>query len=182
MKQFFQLPLYISLLLFVVCSGCSAKEPNASSSLNTATETSLQKGTRNNTPIVLIPSATGETVHTCEVAIVDVSHAEDGYIMANYTGENEKVKIQMKGPDGITYTYNLHTGDYEVFPLTAGDGLYTIGIYENISDTKYATALTATITVTLTNPLGPYLYPNQYIDFKENSLPVSKAKELAYFY
>lgn len=33
--------------------------------------------------------------------------------------------------------------------------------------------------VTLTDPLKPYLYPNQYVNFTADSLPVAKAEELA---
>lgn len=100
--------------------------------------------------------------------------------MASYTGTNEKVKLRITGPDEVTYTYNLHGSDYEVFPLTAGDGDYTIGVYENISDSKYSLAISAEINVTLTNAFGPYLYPNQYVNFNASSLPVKKAVELAY--
>lgn len=100
--------------------------------------------------------------------------------MADYTGTNEKAKLQIKGPDGVTYTYNLHGGGYEVFPLTAGDGNYTVGVYENISGTKYSVAISTDISVSITNSFGPYLYPNQYVNFNASSLPVTKAVDLAY--
>ena len=54
---------------------------------------------------------------------VTVSNSAEGYIMAEYTGTVEKIKLQIKGPDGVTYTYNLHGQGYEVFPLTAGSVL-----------------------------------------------------------
>jgi len=109
-----------------------------------------------------------------------VSNTSEGYLMASYTGTNEKVKLQIKGPDGVTYTYNLHGNGYEVFPLTAGDGSYTIGVFENISGTKYSTALSAQIDVAITNTYGPYLYPNQYVNFTTSSLPIGKAVDLAF--
>jgi hypothetical protein len=142
---------------------------------------SEQKGTRDNTPHVLTPSADGVTEYSCDVATIDASNASEGYVMVNYTGENEKVKLQVTGPDGVTQTYNLH-GGYEVFPLTAGDGSYSIGVYESVStqDNKYSTALSENISVTITNTFGPYLYPNQYVNFNAQSLPVAKAEELAY--
>lgn len=142
--------------------------------------TTEEKGTRDNTSIVRTPVASGTTVFSCETATIDASHTEEGYIMANYTGSNEKVKLQITGPDTITYTYNLHGTEYEVFPLTAGDGNYTIGIYENVSDSKYAMALSTDISVALSDPLAPYLYPNQYVNFNASSLPIEKAASLAY--
>ena len=139
-----------------------------------------QKGSRDNTSLVLEPVASGVSSFACDIATIDVSNASEGYIMANYTGTNEKVKLQIKGPDSVTYTYNLHGAEYEVFPLTAGDGTYTVGIFENISGTKYSTAISTDFNVTITNTFGPYLYPNQYVNFISSSLPVAKAVELAY--
>lgn len=146
------------------------------SSVNTVPSVS---GTRDNTSNVLVPEASGITVHSTDTVILDVSNSCEGYIMAEYTGTNQKVKLQIKGPDDITYTYNLHGTGYEVFPLTAGDGSYTVGVYENISGTKYSLALSADINVTISNTFGPYLYPNQYVNFTADSLPVAQGALLA---
>lgn len=186
---------YVVLLVFLLCmmlSGCGSPNdfdsetiPLSPSTGSNTGETSSGhnapsvSGTRDNTPCVLVPEATGVTVHSSDTVVLDVSNASEGYIMAEYLGTNPKVKLQIKGPDGITYTYNLHSKGYEVFPLTAGDGAYTVGVYENISDTKYSLALSADIEVTLINSFGPYLYPNQYVDFTVSSLPVTKVAELA---
>lgn len=98
--------------------------------------------------------------------------------MTKYTGSNAKPKLQLTGTDGITYTYSLYK-DYSTFPLTSGDGTYQVGVYENVSDDRYTTLLSETFSVTLTDPLKPYLYPNQYVNFTADSLPVAKAEELA---
>ena len=91
---------------------------------------------------------------------------------------NAKPILQLTGTDGITYTYSLYK-DYSTFPLTSGDGTYQVGVYENVSDDRYTTLLSETFSVTLTDPLKPYLYPNQYVNFTADSLPVAKAEELA---
>lgn len=169
--------LCLTLLTIIFCVACGDPDSNGKDLTDTPVKT--EKGTRDNTPVVLLPEATGSTVHSCEVADIDVSNATEGYIMATYFGTNEKVKLRITGPDQITYTYNLH-GDYEVFPLTGGDGIYTVAIFENISGTKYSTALSVEIEVALSNTFGPYLYPNQYVNFNASSLAVEKAKELAY--
>ena len=168
--------LHIILVLCLLFSGCG----NSAGNLSSTTPNTTEKGSRNNTSIVLSPIASGETVYSCETAIIDTSNVSEGYIMADYTGTNPKVKLQIKGPDGVTYTYNLHDGGYEVFPITAGDGNYTISIYENISGTQYSLAISTDISVTILNTFGPYLYPNQYVNFDASSLPVKKAVELAY--
>ena len=169
--------VYLAILL--CCLGlCACGNDSASAPAND-TEKSTEKGERDNTSVVLVPEASGVTSYTCDSAVVDISNISEGYIIADYIGTNAKVKLRITGPDGVTYTYDLHGGN-EVFPITAGNGSYTIGVFENISDTKYSTALSFTIDVAVTNEFGPYLYPNQYVNFDAASLPVEKAVELAY--
>jgi hypothetical protein len=127
---------------------------------------------------VLTPQADGLKTFTADTAAIDISHTQEGYIMAKYTGSNAKPKLQLTGTYGITYAYSLYK-DYSTFPLTSGDGTYQVGVYENVSDDRYTTLLSETFSVTLTDPLKPYLYPNQYVNFTADFLPVAKAEELA---
>ena len=99
--------------------------------------------------------------------------------MVSYTGSSEKVKFQLTGPDEVTYTYNLYD-DYEVFPLTAGNGTYTMGVFENIEGTSYSTLFTQSIEVNITDELKPFLYANQYVNFGPNSATAAAGAELAY--
>lgn len=175
---------YICILniVFVLClllSGCN-KENKPSHNIPLETLAPDVKGDRDNTSTVVMPEASGINVFSCDSVTIDVSNSSEGYIMVDYTGSNSKVKLQIKGPEGVKYTYTLHEGGYEVFPLTEGNGTYSIGVYENISDTKYSVAYSTDLEVTITNTFGPYLYPNQYVNFNENSLPVAKATELAF--
>lgn len=104
----------------------------------------------------------------------------DGYVMVSYTGSNPKVKLQITGPDSVTYTYDLH-GGYETFPLTSESGTYNISVFENIEGTQYATAITQDINADITNEFGPYLYPNQYVNFTDAPLTIQKGSDLAYY-
>ena len=99
--------------------------------------------------------------------------------MACYTGTCAKVKMQVKGSNGVTYTYNLNSSEYVAFPLSSGSGSYEITILENVFDSNYAICLADTINVTLSSEFKPYLYPNQYCAFSSTSRAVSLAKELA---
>lgn len=166
------------VLCFLLCACSSKSDPPDPKPDVVSTQDSSSAGTRDNTPQVLKPEASGADVRQCEVATADLSNAAEGYIMVDYTGDNDKVKLQLTGPDAITYTYNLH-GDYEVFPLTAGSGDYTVGIFENVSGNQYATALNEQISVTIQNEFGPYLYPNQYVNFTASSKVITEAQTLA---
>ena len=99
-------------------------------------------------------------------------------IMVNYKGSNPKVKLQITGSNGVTYTYNLH-GGYETFPLSSGDGSYKVAVYENVTGNQYSTALSQTFKVTITNIFGPNLYPNQYVNFHLGSQVVAQSMLLA---
>ena len=134
---------------------------------------------RDATPVCLVPHADGTAVASNDVAVIDYSHMSDGYICADYTGTCPKVKLRITGPDTIVYTYDLHGGGYETFPLSSGDGYYDVTIYENISGTNYATCLYADLEVQITDTFGPFLYPNQYVNFNADSKVVAKGQELA---
>ena len=175
-----QMYRFIPIILLCVSlftGGCSQNKDQPSATHNQTPATEAASHT-DHPPQVLPPQADGLKTFTTDTAVIDISHTQEGYIMAKYTGSNAKPKLQLTGTDGITYTYSLYK-DYSTFPLTSGDGTYQVGVYENVSDDRYTTLLSETFSVTLTDPLKPYLYPNQYVNFTADSLPVAKAEELA---
>lgn len=178
----------ICIFFTLTCSGC-AKKASVTADTNEETSVSLpespvpasvgkEKGSRDNAPEVLTPVAAETTTFKCDVATIDASNASEGYIIVSYTGSSKKVKLQITGTNNITYTYNLTNGP-EVFPLSAGSGNYTVAVYENVTGNQYATTMSETISVTITNTFGPFLYPNQYVNFNTSSKTVTKGMELA---
>ena len=123
----------------------------------------------------------GQTVTSNAKAAVDASNLSEGFVTAKYTGGKDvRIKVQItKSGSSTTYTYNLNNkGNPETFPLTEGDGTYAIKVYENTTGTKYAQALSTTVTMQLRSEFLPFLYPNQYVNFNDNSQVVAKAAEL----
>ena len=138
------------------------------------------KGKRDNTPFCIEPKEDGKRGFSNQDARIDDSNAEEGYVIAVYTGQNKKVKLQITGSDEVTYTYELFgSGKKEVFPLSAGDGNYLFGIYENIDKNQYAMVLSGEERVKLKDAFLPFLVPNQYVHFNQKSLCVEQAKRLA---
>ena len=127
-----------------------------------------------------ITLSSGVTVYSNQKAAVDATNLSEGLVSIKYTGgKNVRIKVQITKTGGTTYTYNLNnTGTAETFPLTEGDGTYTIKVFENTSGTKYATAYSTSVTMKLRNELLPFLYPNQYVNYNDNSAVVSKAAEI----
>ncbi|MDY3282026.1 transglutaminase-like domain-containing protein [Dysosmobacter sp.] len=116
---------------------------------------------------LLMPEASGVKVHENQKAGIDYSNTADGYVMARYTESSEKkVKLQVKGPT-TTYTYDLKPGDttWNTFPLSDGDGHYTVTIYQNISGNRYSSVMAVNFSVTLKNEFAPFLRPNQYVNY-----------------
>lgn len=127
----------------------------------------------------LSPSASGSTVWSNGDVSVDASNISEGYIMVKYSGSANKIKIQLTGPDGNTYTYTSYTGDYQTFPITAGSGDYKIDVLEQVQGTMYFLALSQNFSVSITDEFSPFLYPNQYVWYTASSKAVEKGKELS---
>lgn len=190
-----------SILLFcgilLTMTGCGkASSSAATETMNTSTTESVyadevtfidptsdpnvQKGSRDNSAVCLIPVAPGTEVYSSDNSYIDVSNASSGYICASYHGDCQKVKLQITGPDRVTYTYNLSGGE-EFFPLSANSGTYTIAVYENIVDNQYSTDLSQTLELNITDEFGAFLYPNQYCWFTSDYAAVQKGIDLAYY-
>lgn len=129
--------------------------------------------------LVRSPVAAGTATKASSQAVIDYSNAKDGYVMIRWTGESSaKLKVQIKGPKTAdSYKYDLRAdGVYETFPFSDGNGDYTVGVYQNVAGTnKYSTALTATITVQLTDEFVPFLHPNKFVNYTETSQAVAVA-------
>ena len=135
---------------------------------------------RDNIPSVRVPKADGIVSYSnpTETAVIDASHAEDGYVMVSYSGDNPKVKLQITGSNQITYSYDLHGNGFETFPLTSESGSYTVAVYESLPTGRYSLALSETIDVTIQDEFGPYLYPNQYVNFDASTKAVALASDI----
>jgi len=127
-----------------------------------------------------LPQAPGQVVYEGGQAVIDVSNAEDGYMMIKYTGSSSaRLKVLIKGPKGTDFNYDLNNkGEYDVFPFSDGNGEYSVGVYQNTSGTKYATLLTKRISVNLSSEFAPFLVPNQYVNYTASSKTVALGQEL----
>ena len=129
-------------------------------------------------PASMTTEASGTKEKKNGKAVIDYSNVEDGYVMVQYTASTQKrLKAQVKGPT-TTYTYNLTAGQWEVFPLSDGNGDYKVAVYENVSGTKYSAVVSTGFKVTLKDEFVPFLKPNQYVDYAEATASLAKAEEL----
>lgn len=161
---------FILIFLLSLMSGCKSRKSQPF------------KEKRDATPLVLIPEASGTVIFEENNVMLDASHTSDGYVMLKYTGSNEKVKFQIKAPDGTEYTYLVtEGGGYSVYPLSGGDGSYQFTLLEAVSteNNLYAVVFTRSMEAAVSDEFSPFLYPNHYVNFSADSRAVTKAQELA---
>ena len=175
--------LGLLLLTVSLLSGCGQlPEQAASGETSGYTEETLLEEVDLEEELVALtdsPEATGILVKKNNKAVIDYSNTKDGYVMVKYTAATtKKLKVQVKGPT-TTYTYNIAADNaWDTYPLSDGDGNYQVVVYENISGTKYSTALSVSFAVTLEDEFAPFLRPNQYVDYENAPNTVAKAQEL----
>lgn len=128
---------------------------------------------------VRVPVASGIVTYGNDMVSVDASNVRNGYVMVKYTGSVNKIKVQIS-EGSLTYTYDLNARDaFEVFPMSEGNGTYTIKVFENVRGNQYSQAFSQDISVTLADEFEPFLYPNQYVNFSQKSAAVQKGAQLA---
>ena len=129
-------------------------------------------------PDIAVPTSPGTKLVTAKNGVVDYSNADKGYISAKYTGDSAKCKLQIKA-NGEEYNFDVTVGGKtEYFPLSMGNGHYTVMLCELVQGSTYAVVLRQEIDVTITNPRSPYTYSNRYVNYDKNSQCVYTAAEL----
>lgn len=113
-----------------------------------------------------------------QVAIVDLSNIHSGYLGCQLLNEIESnVKLIIE-KDEKKYTYDIQSTTMTTFPLSCGNGSYSIRIVKNVEGSLYAILASTTIEVEMDNPLLPYLYPNQIVSYQADSNIVSLSMKI----
>lgn len=143
----------------------------------------LKTGTvlENETPepyLILVPEHDGIQEKRSDKAVIDYSHINDGYFMVQRIGETDhryKVLVKVRG---LTYNYNIDTGDWAAFPLSEGDNTYQVQVLENVSGTKYANVISVSFQAKMDDPFAPFLRPNLHVNYLNAPNTMEKGAEL----
>ncbi len=127
-----------------------------------------------------LPTATGEVVFIEGDLVVDASNTSQGYLMAKHEPNDKPLKLRLTcGKSSLTYDFAAD-GKYEIFPLSFGSGNYKIEVFQQASGKKYKPLLSTSVQADVAHETLPYLVPNQYVDYDEDSDAVLKSIELCH--
>ena len=131
-------------------------------------------------PDILTPLASGTSILEIDQVIIDYSHTYYGYIMVKHIEcASIDIKIVISKPNGVQHIYTLcPESGFDAFPLTGGDGTYSIKVLKHVEGTQYMELLSSSFDVVLANEFDPFLHPNQMVRFSRDCAVVRKATEL----
>ena len=163
---------------FPSCGGGSAAESGTAESSADESGASAEEKKE----VYDVPDFRGAQFHEDEAygndeVLVDTSRSGKGFFGVHCVSD-KKIKVQVFKDEEV-YTYDLVTGEDQIYPFQLGDGEYTIKVMKNIADTKYSELYATSVYVELEDEFDPFLRPSQYADYTKESDCVLKADELA---
>lgn len=108
---------------------------------------------------------------------IDTSHMAQGYVVVRESSPS-RLKFQVSKGE-MVYNYDLpNDGSPTVYPVNMGDGNYLLRIMRNTDGNNYVEIASAEESITLESEYAPFLIPNQFCNYDEQSACVAKAREL----
>ena len=115
---------------------------------------------------IYYPDNSGQKILSSDIANVNYSHIDQGYITASLNHKSEqKIKLLIRKGEK-SYYYDLMNLKPVAFPLQMGNGVYYLGIYENVEGDNYAMKKSLTLDVQIKDEFSPFLYPNQLVNYE----------------
>lgn len=112
-------------------------------------------------------------------ALLDLEHTGQGYMGISIVSDT-RIKLQVFFEGEKIEQYNVPMdGSPVIFPLQMGDGTYTFKVMKNVKEKSYAPIYTVDYEVKLEDEFQPFLRPNAYADYNEDSECVRLAAQLA---
>lgn len=125
-------------------------------------------------------AAQGDKVAETKSMIIDVSNAEQGYVMFKCKVDTKKdLKLRIMYEGKTTYTYNvINDGAYHCYPLQRGSGTYDFYLYIQAKGTSYNQQSMKSVKVKIADENAVFLYPNLYAWYTKDSSIVQVALDL----
>ena len=166
----FLLVLLCALLLAALPSCGSSSESTTASAAPTHAQSADATGADFAQPAeITVPPANSDGI--------DISGIDEGWVCASAESAS-RLKFQVICGE-TTYNYDLpNDGTPTIYPVNMGDGNYTFRIMQNTEGKNYVEYDGVSAYVSLSNEFAPFLIPNQFCAYTENSNCVKKALEI----
>ena len=123
---------------------------------------------------LLLPEKTEQLIKKSGT-VVDVGHADQGYIYVRHKASKKRLKLRISS-GSQTYTYDLNSnGEFELFPLQMGSGKYKVRVFEQVKGSQYSGVSSVSFSAAIGDENLPYLYPSQYVSYEADSQAVTQA-------
>jgi transglutaminase-like putative cysteine protease len=129
-----------------------------------------------------LPLSPGTRTWRTDFSVIDYSNLSDGYLTFAYSGNAERLQVIIHTPTS-THAYELPVSDRSVkaFPLTGGNGAYTVEVLEQIpvdGVNRVNTLDRREFNVSLTDPHTPFLMANYFVNYTAGSSVVTTASTI----
>ena len=179
-KKIYLKKIVISLLgMALLCTGCGKSQNDSPSAEEVYTQILSQPSGRQTEEKAQMPDYDSDKNLSTENATINITHINDGYVIFTYTGESDKVILQITQPDGSRYPYPVNTTEPQVITLVSGSGTYQCDVFEHKGNNAYVTDLSESIDVVIKDEFTPFLYPNQYACYTDESECVKLARNIS---
>ena len=132
-------------------------------------------------PYIITPTADGVKVYSNDDALIDASNSSQGYLMIRLKkAMSGSYRILVNADDiNVRYTFQLNSsGNYEVIPLTEGNGKYTVNVLKVTSAGKGTVMFKQSLSVSVADSFLPFLTPNQFCMYDAGSSCVALSSKL----
>ena len=125
------------------------------------------------------PESTGTDVQSDGKLVIDDSNMDKGYIMVKTSEPTNRALKVTVSRDKWQLIYDLNSeGNYEVFPLQEGSGLYEVALFENVKGKKFSAQGKVVLDAHLSDENASFLVPNQYVNYELWTSAVQKSDEI----
>ncbi|MBO7675521.1 MAG: transglutaminase domain-containing protein [Atopobiaceae bacterium] len=165
-------------LTLVACGGSGESSGGSSSGQPVATKSDTTSGAAFDPAKSVEPiKFNSKGAVTENDGTIDLSSVSNGVVLARAKNSSRLKFVVICGE--MTYNYDLPGDNTPITcPINMGDGSYTFAIMRNTGDKNYVQTTVATQDVKLDTEFAPFVHPNLFCNYTNDSACVKKAREL----
>ena len=118
-------------------------------------------------------------VKETSVSAIDYGNVQDGYVLVKYTAKSDTTIKALVTKNGGSSQYVIQPGEeWTTLTLTDGDGVYAIGIYQQIKGTSYRCVQKITVDAEIEDPNAPFTISTTQVNYSNAPNTVAVTAEV----